>query len=193
LKVIRRILLGLLWVIILTALSTGLSISSYATKFFDEPADAAIILGAAIWEDKPSPVFKARIDHGINLYKQGRICYLVFTGGTGPENIMSEAEAAKNYALGQGIASQNILIETTSKITYENLVEAKKLLDKHQLNKVLIVSDPLHMKRAMKMAHDLNLRAMSSPTPTSLYKSKRKKFSFLIREMYFYIGYIVLG
>ena len=136
-------------------------------------------MGAAIWKDKPSPVFKARIDHGINLHKQGKAKTLVFTGGVGAGEVYAESEVAKQYAMSQGIAAENILIETRSQITFENLTESKLLLDANNINTVLLVSDPLHMKRAMTMTQDLNINAASSPTPMSLYKSWRTKSCLL--------------
>jgi len=173
------------------AVYVGVSITHYAKQFTDRPSDVAIVLGAAIWQDKPSPVFQARIDHAVNLHQQGKVTYLIFTGGVGAGETLAESEVARNYAVAQGVALSDIFIETQSKITFENLVEAKALLDSHQLERVLIVSDPLHMKRAMTMAHDLKIKAASSPTPTSLYRSWRKKLDFLSREVFYYLGYLI--
>ena len=193
LKTIRHILLVVVvGIAVITAL-TAFRIHSYASVFSDSPSDAAIILGAAIWNDKPSPVFKARIDHGINLHKQGKVKTLVFTGGVGAGEVYAESEVAKQYAMSQGIAPENILIETRSQITFENLTESKLLLDANNINTVLLVSDPLHMKRAMTMAQGLNINAASSPTPMSLYKSWRTKSGFLAREVFYYIGYLLFG
>ena len=76
---------------------------SIRQKYSNTPSDAAIVLGASIWGDKPSPVFKARIDHAINLHQQGKVKYLVFTGAIGKGERFAEAKIAKNYALGQGV------------------------------------------------------------------------------------------
>ena len=193
LKTIRHILLVVVVGIAAMTAFTAFRIHSYASVFSDSPSDAAIILGAAIWKDKPSPVFKARIDHGINLHKQGKVKTLVFTGGVGTGEVYAESEVAKQYAMSQGIAAENILIETRSQITFENLTESKLLLDANNIDTVLLVSDPLHMKRAMTMAQDLNINAASSPTPMSLYKSWRTKSGFLAREVFYYIGYLLFG
>ena len=193
LKTIRHILLVVVVGIAAITAFTAFRIHSYASVFSDSPSDAAIILGAAIWKDKPSPVFKARIDHGINLHKQGKVKTLVFTGGVGTGEVYAESEVAKQYAMSQGIAPENILIETRSQITFENLTESKLLLGANNINTVLLVSDPLHMKRAMTMAQDLNINAASSPTPMSLYKSWRTKSGFLAREVFYYIGYLLFG
>ena len=117
---------------------SAVEIGQYAKQYTDGPADAAIVLGAAIWKDKPSPVFQARIDHGVDLYLRGRVKVLIFTGGVGDNELYSEAEVARNYALSRGVDAKHILTEDRSKITQENLSEAKILLSANQLNSVLV-------------------------------------------------------
>ena len=192
-KKLRNVLLLACFLTFFIFVLTGIKISRYAVQFSDRPSDAAIVLGAAIRADKPSPVFRERINHAVNLYKQDKIKVLIFTGGIGKGQSSSEAEVAKKFAINKGVSAENILIETRSTITFENLTEAKALLAANGLETVLLVSDPLHMKRAMKMADDLNINAVSSPTPTSLYKSWPVRMKFLMREIFFYIGYLLFG
>lgn len=158
----------------------------YASETADGPADAAIVLGAAVYNERPSPVFRERINHAINLYRTGNVKYLIFTGGIGNRDEIAESEAARNYALQHGIPPEAILIETTSTTTSENLRQAKRLVEEYNLGRVLVVSDPLHMKRAMTIATELGLDASPSPTPTTRYRTWRSQSSFLIRETYFY-------
>lgn len=169
----------------------SISIISYSNERKEVVSDAAIVLGAGIDNDKPSPVFRERINHAINLYKQGKVRYLIFTGGLGKGEILTESEVARIYAIKNGVLSKDIFIEKTSTITYENLTESRKILNNNKINSVLVVSDPLHMKRAMTMAKDLGLVANTAPTPTSMYKSWNKKIDFLAREIYFYTGYFL--
>ena len=86
---------------------------------------------------------------------------------------------------------QSIFIEETSEITEENLENAKTIMDTQNWETAIIVSDPLHMKRAMLMAKDYGITAGSSPTPTSMYRSVKTKSHFLLREVVYYIGYRV--
>ena len=192
-KRLGRALFVLCCLTVVIATYTGIKITEYANQFSERPSDAAIILGAAIKDDKPSPVFRERINHGVNLYNNGKVQVLIFTGGGGRGQPFSEAEVAKAFAMSQGVPESDILTETRSTITFENLTEAKALLTANELDTVLLVSDPLHMKRAMKIAEDLKINAVSSPTPTSLYKSWRVKIKFLAREIFFYIGYLLFG
>lgn len=161
----------------------------YSLKRDTGPADAAIVLGAAVYGERPSPVFRERINHAIDLYHEGSVQYLIFTGGVGNRDEIAEAEAARNYALRMGVPNDAILIETISTTTAENLVQAKRLVDEHHLGRVLVVSDPLHMKRAVSLARDVGLDAYPSPTPTTRYRSWRSQGSFLLRETYFYAKY----
>ena len=170
---------------------TALRIYTYGGTTSDTQADAAIVLGAAVWRQGVSPVFRERINHAIDLYRRGRVHKIIFTGGQGNRNEPTEAAAARAYAVSNGIAQSDILIEQRSHTTYENLVYAKQLADVHGLKKVLIVSDPMHMKRAIAMAHDVGLDAHPSPTLTTRYISFRSQLGELARETFYYLGYTV--
>ncbi|WP_106766170.1 YdcF family protein [Paenibacillus faecalis] len=182
-------LLILLILLFLYVLYTAYVIWSYGQQTGPAQAEAAIVLGAAVTEGKPSPVLKGRIDHALMLYDAGSVEKLIFTGGSGSEGEISEAEAAQKYAISNGVNSEDILIETTSTITEENLYNAKIIAEQAGISSFLIVSDPLHMRRAMLMAEDLEMRAYPSPAVNSAYKSWKTKLPFLLREMFFYIGY----
>lgn len=168
-----------------------LSIDIYSYKDVNElvEVDAAIVLGAAVWGDKPSPVFEERINHGIWLYKNGYVDKIIFTGGKGENNEFSESSIAKNYAIENSIPAKDILIEEKSTITQENILYATQIVNENNYSKVIIVSDPLHMKRAMLMAKDCGLEAYSSPTQTTKYTTAKSKSLFLAREVFYYIGY----
>jgi uncharacterized SAM-binding protein YcdF (DUF218 family) len=187
-RVLKVLVVTLILMLIVT-LFTAASIYSYGNTSSEANADAAIVLGAAVWGNQVSPVFKERINHAINLYRQGRIRKLIFTGGQGNRNEPTEAAAARNYALQNGVPLSDVLIEQQSHTTYENMVYAKRLADQNGLKKILIVSDPLHMKRAVTMAHDVGLDAYPSPTPTSKYRSLKIQTSELARETFYYLGY----
>jgi uncharacterized SAM-binding protein YcdF (DUF218 family) len=85
----------------------------------------------------------------------------------------------------------DILIEEKSHTTYENILYAKQLADAHGIKKVLIVSDPLHMKRAVVMATDAGLTANPSPTPSTRYQGFKSQATLLVHETYYYIGYLL--
>ncbi len=168
-----------------------IQIAGYAAVRDDGPADAAIVLGAAVWEGEPSPVFAARLDHAIALYHQQRVRALIFTGGVGEGDSLAESAAAQTYALAQGVPATAIFSETVSHITLTNLTEAGRMVQEQGFDRVLLVSDPLHMRRAVTIARDLGLNAYSSPTPTSRYRTWKTQAGFLLRETYYYTGYLL--
>ena len=165
------------------------SIYIYAEMDEKRAADTAIILGAAADESGPSPVYPEGINHAIELYNDGYVGKLIMTGGTGEGNTHSDAYIAKQYAVSQGIPDGDILTEDTSTITQENLENSKLIMDENGFDTAIIVSDPLHMRRAMLLARDAGITAYSSPTPTTMYVSAKTKLPFLAREVFFYIGY----
>ena len=165
-------------------------IYTYGNNVADVNGDAAIVLGAAVWGDEVSPVFRERINHSIDLYRTGKVRKIIFTGGQGNRDELTEAAEARQFALKNGIPEKDILIEESSHTTYENVINAKLLADAHGLKKVLIVSDPLHMKRAVAMAKDIGLEAYPSPTPTTRYQGWRSQLESLTHETYYYIGYL---
>jgi len=182
------LLLGGLWTI-----TTASLIWTYTDEESSRQSDAAIILGAAVEGDNPSPVFRERIEHAILLYRQGTISHLLFTGGSGSAGERTEAEVGRDYAVAHGVDPVDILMETESRITEENLVNSIKVGEQAGFHTYTIVSDPLHMKRAMKLANRLGIDAVSSPTRTTAYRTWRSQFPFLARETILYMGYMVKG
>ena len=151
------------------------------------PADAIIVLGAAAYDAKPSPVFEERIRHGLDLYRQGYAPKLIFTGGFGGAGArFSESQVARRYALKQKVPSSDILIETRSRNTRQNLVEAKQVMLKHDMHKVIVVSDPLHMARALRLSKELGIDALASSTPSTRFRSFHTSWRFLLQEVYFF-------
>jgi uncharacterized SAM-binding protein YcdF (DUF218 family) len=156
-----------------------------------EQADAAIVLSAAVWRNEPSPVFRERINHAINLYHSGQIQMIIFTGGIGERDDAAESEVARQYAIARGVPADAILTETESQITEQNLANAADAAADLHLTTFFIVSDPLHMKRSVLIARDLGMDAYPSPTPTSRYRTPRTQLPFLARETFFYLTYLL--
>jgi len=185
----KRIVLLLTSILALWLSFSAWSIYSFAAVTDNRPADAIVVLGAAAWGVRPSPVFRERINHAIDLYHNGYAPLIIFTGGKLEGDLYTESEVARQYAIDRGVAAQDILVETVSTSTAENLHYAGQIAADHNLATLIIVSDPLHMKRAMLIAQDLGLDAYSSPTPTSRYRTLGPQTEFLMRETYFYQKY----
>lgn len=157
------------------------------------PADCAIVLGAAAYGSKPSPVFAERINHAVELYRAGVVKRLLFTGGSVIEADQAESAVARAHALAAGVPAEAIFTERKSRTTGQNLVEAKRVMEREGLGTAIIVSDPLHLKRAASMAADLGIEAVTSPTPTTRYRSFKAKAGFLWREVLYLHGYWLTG
>lgn len=161
-------------------------IYQFSKVYSNEKADVAIILGAGTKNGKLSPVFKQRINQGIQLYKENKVKKLILTDGIGKGESISDSQIAKEYVLKNGVPNRDILIEKKSKYTLQNLDEAKIIMDSLKLETALLVSDPLHMKRSICMAKKKDIICFSSPTQTSMYKTKKTKIQFLMYETFFY-------
>lgn len=166
-----------------------LSIYLYSFKDEKQDADVAIVLGAATYYDEVSPVYRERLNQGIRLYIDGYVDKVIVTGGFGAGNAHSDAYTAKQYVVSQGVPEEDILLEETSSITQENLENAKVIMEENGMTTAIIVSDPLHMKRAMLLAKDAGIESYSSPTETTMYQSLETKVPFALRELFFYVGY----
>ena len=187
----RRGVFGWTWRLLLVVLFWLVGVAAYITwvgqRDDARPADAIIVLGAAAYDAKPSPVFEERIRHGIDLYRRGLAPKLIFTGGYGGVGArFSESQVARRYALRQGVPDKAILIESLSRNTHDNLRQASLLMQQHQLHDVIVVSDPLHMARALRISEELGIRAVGSPTPTSRFRTFATRWRFLLQEVYFF-------
>ncbi|WP_210310514.1 YdcF family protein [Devosia pacifica] len=151
----------------------------------DAQADAAMVLGAAVLWDRPSPVFEERLRHAVTLYEQGRVQTIVITGGLSPEDELTEAEAGRRWVMAQGVPDADILIEPQSRTTLENFLFARTILAENDIATVLVVSDPFHMRRAMAIANRAGISAVPAPTPTSRFVSLETQLPFLARETWF--------
>jgi uncharacterized SAM-binding protein YcdF (DUF218 family) len=191
-KTFHLIFLFLISIILFYLIFTAINIVNYGKIDEKAHSDVAIVLGAGTSNGEVSPVYRERINHGIWLYENDYVDYLILTGGISEGNNASDAYIAKQYAISKSVPEQAIFIEEKSTITEENLENAKAIMNENSFNTAIIVSDPLHMKRAMLIAGDYGIDACSSPTPTTMYRSFKTKIPFLAREEFFYIGYSIV-
>lgn len=186
---IKKIGIWIASLVMLWAVISAVQIWCYGKIDSKQSSDAIIVLGAGTDGTEPSPVFRERLNHGIWLYQNGYGEKLILTGGYSEGNEWSDARIASEYVQSLGVPAEDILLEEKSVITQENIQYAKEIMDAHQINTAILVSDPLHMKRAMLMAEDYGVAACSSPTPTTMYQTMKTKLPFLARETFFYMGY----
>jgi uncharacterized SAM-binding protein YcdF (DUF218 family) len=158
------------------------------------PADAIVVLGAAQWNGRPSPVLQARLDRAIALYRAGFAPRLVLTGGSTPADAPSEAAVGRAYALAQGVPPEAILLEERSHTTVENLRGAQALFAAAPGPTILLVSDPFHMARARWIARDLGFAAYPAPTRTSpISERPLEEAWYVFREALALVVYWAVG
>lgn len=131
------------------------------------PSDAIVVLGAAQYWGRPSPVLRARLDHAVGLWRRRMAPRVVLTGGVGVGDTTSEAAVSRKYVIGQGIPDTAILLETTGRTTQESLRSVAALLRSRKEERVILVSDPFHMLRLDILARRFGLVPYTSPTRTS--------------------------
>ncbi|HUF26723.1 MAG TPA: YdcF family protein [Gemmatimonadaceae bacterium] len=146
------------------------------------PASAIVVLGAAQYAGRPSPVFKARLDHGIELWQGGMAPYLILTGGTGIGDTTSEAAVGRRYAIRMGVPDSAIRLDSVGRTTSESLREVSQLMDALPDRSVVLVSDPFHSLRASILARRLGLKPYSSPTRTSPIAESRDAWKYIVSE-----------
>jgi uncharacterized SAM-binding protein YcdF (DUF218 family) len=159
-------------------------ILSYSRVNYQGSADAVFVLGAAAYGKNPSPVFRERINHAMNIYLARHCRYIILTGGKKFAEDLGEAVVARDYLVKNGIPVSDILLETSSNNTYENFLFSLPVISSRNINSIIIVSDPYHMKRASMIADDFKIVNYSSPTPTTMFNSFKRKMPFLLSEIY---------
>ncbi|NOT09927.1 MAG: YdcF family protein [Gemmatimonadales bacterium] len=148
-----------------------------------EPADAIVVLGAAQYNGRPSPVLKARLDHAVELYREKLASRLLVTGGIGAGDRVSEAAVGHKYLRARDVPESAIVVRPDGRTTEESMRSVAAWMHEHRLTKALLVSDPFHMARLRLEARRAELEAVTSPTRTSpILPGSRAEFQYLATE-----------
>lgn len=148
-----------------------------------QPAESIVVLGAAQYAGRPSPVLKARLDHGIDLWTRGMGKVLVLTGGRGYGDTMSEAEVGRTYARKHGVPDTVILLEKEGRTSRESMLGVAELLQKRGIKTAILVSDPFHMLRLSIIGRRFGLVPYTSPTRTSpISPNREKRWRYMLGE-----------
>jgi uncharacterized SAM-binding protein YcdF (DUF218 family) len=126
-------------------------------------ADVILVLGAAEYRGRPSPVLRARLDHAFDLYQQGMAPRVMTTGGAGGDPVFTEGGVGRSYLIGRGVPSEAIVVENESESTVESLAMAGEIMQRMGLRSVIVVSDGYHIFRVKKMLQNRGLEVYGSP------------------------------
>jgi uncharacterized SAM-binding protein YcdF (DUF218 family) len=162
----RRIVLVLVGVVAVSWALSAIQVWRVASRDLAAPSDAIVVLGAAQYRGRPSPVLRARLDHAIGLYARGLAPRLVLTGGIAEGDTASEAAVSRSYVLRAGVPDSAILLENDGRTTAQSIDRVARLLSARRLESVVLVSDPFHLARAGHLARRAGLVVRTSPTHT---------------------------
>jgi uncharacterized SAM-binding protein YcdF (DUF218 family) len=162
-----RLGVAALLIVLLSAAATTFRIWQQGEQDERRPADAIVVLGAAQYGGRPSPVFAARLAHAVELYHQGLARTFVVTGGRIPGDTTTEAAVARKYAIDHGVPAEAIIGEDEARNTLTSMRSIAVLFRERGLHSALFVSDPTHMLRVLRMAADLDIEGYGSPTTAS--------------------------
>ncbi len=162
-----RIVFALFGALVLGWLASLGAVLAWERNDQARPTGAIVVLGAAQYVGRPSPVLRARLDHAVVLWRRNLAPVLIVTGGTGTGDTTSEAAVSQRYVVQHGVPRGAVLLETEGRTTSQSMAGIAALMRDRQRRDVLLVSDPFHMLRLTILARRHGLEPYASPTPTS--------------------------
>lgn len=182
-RIARRIVtIGMVTVFSLWAVS-AVAVLVWSARDEARPAQAIVVLGAAQYSGKPSPVLRARLDHALDLWNRHLASLLILTGGTGSGDTTSEAAVGRKYAKRHGVPDSAILVENEGRTTSESMRAVAGMLEVRGLQSALLVSDPFHMLRLRILARRFGFTPYTSPTRTSpISPNREERWKYMFSE-----------
>jgi uncharacterized SAM-binding protein YcdF (DUF218 family) len=178
-----RLVLGVVGAVLTVWLLLLAAVYLYGQQDGARPADVIVVLGAAQYDGRPSPVLRARVDHAVGLYQADVAPRLIMTGGVGVGDTVSEARVGLRYAVRSGVPEEHILLEEAGIRSIESLQAVALLMEEEGMETAVLVSDPFHMLRLRILSRRLGIRMSSSPTRTSPISADREEeWRFILRE-----------
>jgi uncharacterized SAM-binding protein YcdF (DUF218 family) len=131
------------------------------------PADVIVVLGAAEYRGKPSPVLEARLNHALVLYLQGKAPLVLTTGGAGGDPLFTEGGVGRAYLAAHGVPPEDIIVENEGESTVQSVVTVGEIMQRMGLHSCIVVSDGYHIYRVKKMLEARGLQVYGSPRPSA--------------------------
>jgi uncharacterized SAM-binding protein YcdF (DUF218 family) len=183
LKTTGRIVGGSVLAIVIVWAGSMAAVLIWSAMDQARPADSIVVLGAAQYDGRPSPVLKARLDHGIDLWNHGMAKLLIVTGGQGYGDTTTEAAVSRAYAKKHGVPDSAILLENTGRTTRESMLGVADILEKRGIKTAILVSDPFHMLRLSIIGRRFGMKPYTSPTRTSpISPNPEKRWRYMLGE-----------
>ena len=191
-KTVRRVLTAIVLLVLLVVGGTAASVWWTARGDDRTHSDAIIVLGASQFNGRPSPVLEARLEQARKLYEAGVAPHVVTVGGGAPGDRTTEAAAGKAYLEKRGV--EDVLAIPEGRDTLQSLRAASREMDEKGWKTAVIVTDPWHAMRSLRMAGDLGIEAVSSPTRAGpSVRTRGTEVRYIARETAAYLYYRVFG
>lgn len=161
---------------------TGYRIVHAAGESPTHTADAIVVFGAAEYAGRPSPVYRARLDHAFDLFEKGMAPVVITTGGAAQDPDFSEGGVGRDYLVRRGIPEKNLIAETQSSDTAQSAVRVANIMRANKMKTCIAVSDAYHVFRIRALLENESVSTEVAPRPESRPKSRWEKFVAVIRE-----------
>lgn len=142
-------------------------------------ADVILVLGAAEYRGRPSPVLRARLDHAFDLYKRGIAPRIMTTGGAGGDPVYTEGGVGRSYLIGRGVPSEVIIVESEGESTVHSMAAAAEIMRRMGLHSAVAVSDGYHIFRVKRLLQSRGLRVYGSPRPDTPRGTIRERWKYV--------------
>ncbi len=163
-------------------------IETYANQDQAAPSDAIGVFGAAEYDGRPSPVYRARLDHALDLYHRGIAPLIITLGGNGGDKF-NEGAVGREYLVGMGISEQAIIAETHSRSSSESASRIAVIARANRLHRLVIVSDGTHLFRIHAICAAEGLDVLTSPRPTVPIEGSSGEAERIVHEILSYTAW----
>jgi uncharacterized SAM-binding protein YcdF (DUF218 family) len=160
-------------------LYTAQQIRQQSTRDEARRADIIVVLGAAEYRGRPSPVLEARLNHALFLYLQGMAPLILTTGGAGGDPVYTEGEVGRAYLSRRGVPSESILVEPEGESTAQSIAAVGEIMKRRNLTSCIVVSDGYHIFRVKKMLEETGIKVYGSPRPPKGNPEARDNWVYL--------------
>jgi uncharacterized SAM-binding protein YcdF (DUF218 family) len=180
-------LLGALAVVSAKVIRVAAEIEEQSVIDEARPADAIIVLGAAEYRGKPSPVLEARLNHALFLYLKGMAPRVITTGGAGGDPVFTEGSVGRAYLTERGVPPEAIVVEREAESTFQSVTAVAEIMRRMNLKSAIVVSDGYHIFRVKKMLESSGYRVFGSPRPSVPPGEWRQRWLYLRQA----VGYLL--
>jgi uncharacterized SAM-binding protein YcdF (DUF218 family) len=193
-RLVARVVGAAVTALVLLVGSTGLAIWWTARQDARPASDAIVVLGSAQYNGVPSSIFEARLEHALELYRDGVAPVVVTVGGKKSGDAFTEAEAGRDYLAAAGIPAGGLLAVPEGVDTLESMRVVATAFTQRGWGSAVVVTDPWHAMRAERMAEDAGMEATSSPTRQGpAVQTRATQFRYILRETAAYLLYRATG